>query len=286
MPVEVDFNGDNILDIFFFDRVGNRVSTFLNNGSASAFPYSYAPSYAALLPPLQDWVRSVDYDCDGDMDLFTYSNSAMLVWRNDYSSGSGLQFSISNNQINSWYGTFYNPIFVSQVNMPAIVDVDGDSDLDIITFANSSNYLEYHKNYAMDSLGTCNGFLFTLEPYCWGYFKLSGLTNIGLLNQNCRSGNLVGDSAEVSKSRHSGSVLTPLDQDCDGDVDLLNGDILGENMLFLLNGGTPDSAFIVSQDSAFPVYDVQVNMQNLPAAYYLDMDNDGLKDMLVSPLLQ
>lgn len=283
MPVEVDFNGDNILDIFFFDRVGNRVSTFLNNGSASAFPYSYAPSYASLLPPLQDWVRSVDYDCDGDMDLFTYSNSAMLVWRNDYSSGSGLQFSISNNQINSWYGTFYNPIFVSQVNMPAIVDVDGDSDLDIITFANSSNYLEYHKNYAMDSLGTCNGFLFTLEPYCWGYFKLSGLTNIGLLNQNCRSGNLVGDSAEVSKSRHSGSVLTPLDQDCDGDVDLLNGDILGENMLFLLNGGTPDSAFIVSQDSAFPVYDVQVNMQNLPAAYYLDMDNDGLKDMLVSP---
>jgi hypothetical protein len=54
-------------------------------------------------------------------------------------------------------------------------------------------------------------------------------------------------------------------------------------MLYLHNGGTPDSAFIISQDSAFPVYDVQVNMQNLPGAYYLDLDNDQLKDMLVSP---
>jgi hypothetical protein len=31
------------------------------------------------------------------------------------------------------------------------------------------------------------------------------------------------------------------------------------------------------------VYDVQVNMQNLPGAYYLDLDNDQLKDMMVSP---
>lgn len=283
IPTEIDFNGDNLLDIFFFDRVGNRISVFMNNGSSTSFPYTYAPEYIAQLPPLQDWVRSADYDCDGDMDLFTYNNSAMAVWRNDFSVGSGIQFSMATQQINSWYGSMLNPVFVSQVNMPALVDVDGDDDLDIITFANSSNYLEYHKNYAMDSLGTCNGFLFTLEPYCWGYFKLSGLTNIGLLNQNCRSGNVVDEENAVSRNRHSGSVLTPLDQDCDGDVDLLNGDILGENMLFLLNGGTPDSAFIVSQDSAFPVYDVQVNMQNLPAAYYMDLDNDGLKDMFVSP---
>jgi len=134
----------------------------------------------------------------------------------------------------------------------------------------------------MDSLGTCNGFRFSLDPECWGRFKLSALTNIGLLNQNCRSG-LSENPLPESVSRHAGSVLSPLDQDCDGDVDLLNGDILGENMLFLQNGGTPDSAFIISQDSAFPVYDVSVNMQNLPGAYYMDLDNDGFRDLLVSP---
>ena len=282
MPVEIEMNGDTLLDLLMFDRIGNRLSTFLNDGSGSTSAYHYHPEFIEKFPPLHDWVRSYDYDCDGDLDLFTYTNNAMGVWRNDYTSGTGLQFTQVSAQLNSWYGTFNTNIFVTQVNMPALYDADGDGDMDIITFANSSNYLEYHKNYSMDSLGVCSDFLFTLEPYCWGYFKLSGLTNIGLLNQNCRS-SVTDDNNLLNRNRHSGSVLTPLDQDCDGDVDLLNGDILGQNMLFLLNGGTPDSAVIVSQDSAFPVYNVSVDMQNLPGGYYLDLDNDGLKDMLVSP---
>jgi Secretion system C-terminal sorting domain/FG-GAP-like repeat len=281
IPVEIEMNGDTLIDLMLFDRIGNRISTFLNDGSGSTSAYSYHPEYISKFPRLIDWVRSYDYDCDGDMDLFTYTNSAMGVWRNDYTSATGLQFTLVNSQLSSWYGTFFTFIFVTQVNLPALADVDGDGDMDVLTFSNSSSYLEYHKNYAMDSLGTCDAFLFYLEPYCWGYFKLSGLTNIGLLNQNCRSA--IIDDIATERNRHSGSVLTPLDQDCDGDVDLLNGDILGQNMLFLLNGGTPDSAIIVSQDSAFPVYDVPVDLQNLPGGYYLDLDNDGLKDMFVSP---
>lgn len=281
VPIEIEMNGDTLMDLLMFDRIGNRISTFLNDGSGSTSAYHYHPEYIEKFPPLHDWVRSFDYDCDGDLDLFTYTNSAFGVWRNDFVSGTGLQFTQVITELKSWYGTFFTNIFVSQVNMPALYDVDGDGDMDVITFANSSNYLEYHKNYSMDSLGVCSDFLFTLQPYCWGYFKLSGLTNIGLLNQNCRSA--IANDEVLNRNRHSGSVLTPLDQDCDGDVDMLNGDILGQNMLFLLNGGTPDSAVIVSQDSAFPVYDVSVNMQNLPAGYYLDLDNDGLKDMMVSP---
>jgi len=282
VPAAIDLDGDTLLDLILLDRIGNRLSCFLNNGVSGTVSYRYAPEFTSRLPRLHDWVIAADADCDGDKDLFTYGNSAISYWRNDFSASSGVQFTLVVPQLSSWYGTFFNPVFVSQVNVPAIVDVDGDSDLDIITFANSSNYLEFHRNYAMDSLGTCDAFRFYLDPECWGRFKLSALTNIGLLNQNCRSGLDVINTPE-SGNRHAGSVLTPLDQDCDGDIDLLNGDILGENMLFLLNGGTPDSAFIISQDSAFPMYDVPVNMQNLPGAYYVDLDNDGMKDLLVSP---
>lgn len=273
---QIDLNGDGYMDILLFDRVGNRISTFLNDGIALQSSYSFAPEYHALFPPLHDWVKTADYDCDGDMDLFTYTNAAIGVFRNDYTSGSGLLFTPVTSQLTSIYDTLVSNIFVSQVNLPAFVDVDGDSDMDIIAFTNSGNYLEYHKNYSFDSTGLCGGFNFKLQPECWGKFQLSGLSNVGLLNQNCTVSRFAGN-------RHSGSVLAPLDQGCDGDVDLLNGDILGENMLYLENGGTADSAWITSQDSAFPSYDISLQMQNLPGPYYLDIDNDGNKDLIIAP---
>ena len=279
---EIDLNGDGIKDLMLFDRVGNRLSTYLNAGIAGVVDYQYAPQFVNIFPSMHDWVRTTDYDCDGDMDLFTYTNNAMGVYRNDGVAGSNAVFTFITSQLISNYGSLINPIFVSQVNMPALVDVDGDSDLDVITFSNSGNYLEYHRNSYFDSTGVCGGFDFQLQPYCWGNFKLSGLSNIGLLNQSCRAA-IKSDEQEIQRNRHAGSVLTPLDQGCDGDVDLLNGDILGINMLYLENGGDPDSAVITSQDSLFPVYDVSVNLQNLPASYYLDIDNDLNKDLVVTP---
>lgn len=274
---EIDLDGDGDMDLLLLDRVGNRLTTFLNDGITHQVSYTYAPQYQLLFPPLHDWVRTADYDCDGDMDLFTYTNAAIGVWQNDFTPGTGLSFSLVTPKLNSWYDTLHTNIFVTQVNLPAFADVDSDSDLDIITFTNSGNFLEYHENYSFDSTGICGGFNFKLDPSCWGHFTLSGLSNVAVLNQNCASVNRMSDA------RHSGSVLIPFDHDCDGDIDLLNGDILGENLLFLQNGGIPDSAYITAQDSAFPVYDVEVSMQNLPGPHLLDADNDGFRDLLVSP---
>ncbi len=274
---EVDINGDGKNDILLFDRVGGRLTTFINDGILNVSSYTYAPEYQVLFPPVHDWLRTADYDCDGDMDIFTYTNAAIGVWRNDYSASSGLLFTPVTQQLNSLYDTISANIFVTQVNLPAFIDVDGDSDLDIITFTSSGNFLEYHENYSFDSTGICGGFNFKIDPDCWGNFKLSGLSNSALLNESCTTLNNSPDHL------HAGSVLVAFDQSCDGDIDLLNGDILGENMLFLENGGTQDSASIVSQDSLFPVYDISVNMQNLPGPHYLDINNDGKRDLIITP---
>ncbi|HQK98074.1 MAG TPA: T9SS type A sorting domain-containing protein [Bacteroidia bacterium] len=280
---EIDLNGDGKLDLVSFDRVGNRLTTYLNTSVGPSSSYMYAPEYIALFPTIHDWVRTVDFDCDGDLDLFTYTNNAMGVYRNDFTSGNGLSFSLVTAQVNSVYASGLAPVFVTQVNMPALADVDGDGDMDIVTFTNSGNFLEYHKNYSMDSSGTCNGLNFAVEPECWGKFKLSGLTNTALLNQSCSTQRVPSNGDGYEKNRHAGSVLTPFDEGCDGDIDLINGDILGENLLYLENGGTQDTALITYQDTLFPSYDQSINMQNLPAAYYMDVDNDGIKDMVVTP---
>ena len=38
---KMDLNFDSLEDLFVFDRTGNKITTFINNGST----YSYAPEY-------------------------------------------------------------------------------------------------------------------------------------------------------------------------------------------------------------------------------------------------
>ena len=54
MPVEIEMNGDTLLDLLMFDRIGNRLSTFLNDGSGSTSAYHYHPEFIEKFPPLHD----------------------------------------------------------------------------------------------------------------------------------------------------------------------------------------------------------------------------------------
>ncbi len=281
---ELDLNGNGIMDLIGYDKTTGRVLPFINNGTPSTVDYHFAPQYGPRIPELSEWVRTYDYDCDGDLDIITFNISysfnilgegAMRVYRNDFTAGTGLIFTNVTNELITSYGTVIKLIPSSPVNLPAFSDIDNDGDMDILTFSLSSNYVEYHKNYSMDSTGVCSNFLFHAEADCWGLFKLSGVANIALLNSTCLN---IPDNTNL----HAGSVLTAIDIGCDGDKDVINGDILGSNLLYLENGGSASSAIITAQDSAYPSYDVSVDYFNLPGAYYFDADNDGKKDMIVS----
>lgn len=281
---ELDLNGNGVMDLIGYDKTTGRILPFINNGTPQTVDYHFAPQFGPRIPELSEWVRTYDYDCDGDLDIITFNISysfnilgegAMRVYRNDFTSGTGLLFTNVTNELITSYGTVIKLIPSSPVNLPAFSDIDNDGDMDILTFSLSSNYVEYHKNYSMDSTGVCSNFLFHAEADCWGLFKLSGVANIALLNSTCLN---IPDNTNL----HAGSVLTTIDIGCDGDKDVINGDILGSNLLYLENGGSASSAIITAQDSAYPSYDVSVDYFNLPGAYYFDADNDGKKDIIVS----
>ncbi|HEU4718343.1 MAG TPA: VCBS repeat-containing protein, partial [Bacteroidia bacterium] len=42
---EIDLNQDGVMDLFVFDRTGNKISTYINNGTAGQVDYHYAPEY-------------------------------------------------------------------------------------------------------------------------------------------------------------------------------------------------------------------------------------------------
>lgn len=286
----IDLNGDGIKDLFVFDKDGGRYTTYLNDGVIGQTSYTYAPEFESRFPILHDWVLLYDFNCDGKEDIFTYTYiGGMEVWRNDYNATNGLSFSLYKTLIYSHYGLNYVNLYVSSVNLPALTDVDNDGDMDVLTFAITGNNVEYHQNRSMDSTGLCD-LDFRLEDNGWGHFLLSGLSNIAVLgaikpatvgNNSDKKIETTDDTAPFA-SRHSGSCMIAVDFNGNDVKEIINGDILGNNLLYLDNTGTLDSANVTAQDSLWPSYNVPVSFLTFPAAYNFDADEDGKKDIIVS----
>jgi len=284
---EMDLNKDSIMDLVAYSSTNNRIIPMINKGLSKKSSYVYAPEYVSKFPSdLDGWIKSFDYDNDGDMDLFTYYNASIRCYRNDINAGQGLLFTLVVPQLYTHYGTFPTNIYCSRVNMPALSDIDNDGDMDVLAFSISGSWVEHHKNYSMDSLGNPNGFLMYNIPQCWGYFALKGAYNSAYLPTipvcPFLPANPIANLSANLQKKHAGSVLCVFDSDGDGDKDLLNGDVLSPNVLYLENCGNPDSAYMCSQDSTFPSYNVPATMLDVAAPFYFDGNNDGNKDLVVS----
>ena len=282
---EIDLNGDGIKDLFVLDRSGNRILTFLNGGHTDSVDYRFAPQYIGKFPPLHDIALLRDFNCDGKEDIFTYSNGGLAVWRNDYSASTGLAFTNLTNLLLSQQGSFYLNLYVSGANLPSISDLDNDGDLDILTLGVGGGAVEFHKNLSTELYGSCDSLKYKLITTCWGDFGLSSTSNSAFLNVPCRMYQPNGEPTPFD-ALHSAATLTALDLDGDQDKELLVGDIGFDNLISLTNGGTTSAAFMTAQDIEFPMNNqasLAVHLTTMPGAYYLDIDNDGVKDLVVTP---
>lgn len=284
----IDFNLDGIDDLLIFDRSGNKVIPMLNTNVTGQSSFTYAPEYQEVWPfnELHDWVLLRDYNCDGKADIFTYSVGGMAVYRN-VSTANDLIFQLVDTLVLSNYQPTTANLFVTSSDIPGIADVDFDGDLDILTFSIFGSYLEYHKNLSVESGFGCDSIMFEIRNRCWGAFAENLNNNSVVFDINCA--NVPNPESEGPESlgagglRHVGSTVTPLDLDGDDVMDVLLGDISYNTLNALYNDGTPTAGHIASQDSLFPVYDVTADVQIFPASFYLDMNNDGRRDLMVSP---
>ena len=284
---EIDLNGDSIKDLFVFDRNGNVIKTFLNKGVPGEVSYVFAPEYIPLFPELNNWVLLVDYNCDGYEDIFTHGIAGIAVYRNDYALNDTLAFTLVTSILKSDYHPNYLNLYVSSVDIPAIADIDNDGDIDILTFGVVGTIVEFHENLAMDSTGTCDTLMFNLADNCWGTFYENSLSNGVTYPINCRTEPYDGDYDKVN--RHSGSTLLTLDIDQDHDKELVLGDISYPNLIIVINGGDSSYASITAHDTLFPRYvtnTVPAIIEVFPASFYLDVNNDGVKDLLAAPNTQ
>lgn len=282
----IDLNFDNIKDLFIFDRTGNKITTFINNGTPNTVDYTYAPQYEKKFPAnLHDWVLLVDYNGDGKEDIFTYSIAGFAVYKNISSSGN-LLFT----QVTAQEQTIYfinNPanLYVSSVDIPAITDVDNDGDKDVVTFSISGNQVEYHKNQSMELYGNADSLDFKQVAGCFGEYQ-EDASGCGITLNACTGGANNDQQRAIQPlptPLHAGSCLLCIDIDGDRDKDLVTGDIGCCTATMLTNGGDSSFATMIAYDPNFPSNTTSVNQYLFPCPFYVDVNNDGKRDLLFSP---
>ena len=292
----IDLDFDGVKDLFVLDRTCDKVLTFIQNGAVGTADYEYAPQYEALFPEdLRDWCLLVDYNCDGLEDIFTYTIGGCRVFVNTGNITDGHEFTLASPILKTTLWTL-GYMYFNSIDVPWFGDVDGDTDVDVLSFGVLGTAIEYHRNMSMENYGVCDSLEFITKNECWGRFRESGATNaVTLWDTNfypCDGtipGPEIGEPYHpgmiVTTDRHSGSSVVAFDSDNSNTLDLLLGDISYPSMTFLHNSGTvPNTnSGMDSQDAFFPAYDDAIDLTVFPAAFHVDVNNDGSRDLLISP---
>ena len=284
---EIDYNFDGYMDLFVFDRSSFQIRIFLNEeASDGSRYYKYLHNTRASFPEdVRYRAMMIDYNGDGKNDLWTYGIGGIKVYRNIGNVTDGLQWELATNLIRTDYLGFNSNLYVSSIDIPAYVDVDGDGDIDVLTYHIGGQRIEYHKNLSMETYGHADSLIFELKNECWGQFSEGQFSNTITLNSTvgpCGGGSSITDPEKTL--RHSGSTILALDLTDNGVMDLVLGDVEASNLTMLINGGTApnQNSSMVSYDPNFPSNTTPVDLEVFPASFYLDIDHDGVKDLVVS----
>lgn len=294
----IDFDLDGIEDLVIMDRSGGAIIPMRRINDGINLDYEYAPEYEQLFGDIQEWFVVRDFNGDGIKDIFSFPQDipgipGIAVRRGKVDQGK-LSFepmtfdNFTFDVLSFELGSTTSQVYVSSTDQPEIIDVDGDGDLDVLSFEPNGFYLNYYKNMVIEENLGLDTFKFVLEDVCWGKFLESEFSeDISLSNDPCCCPEQL-QGQEVIDTRggvHSGSTVTAFDQNNDDILDLCLGDLTNENISSLVNGGTKENAWMIDQDGTYPSYDEPVDISIFNAVFHVDVNNDGNRDLLASPNL-
>jgi hypothetical protein len=295
--IDIDFDGD--LDLFVFDRSSDNIRIFTQENEGNGPYYKYLYRGKTELPSdIRYRATAIDYNADGAKDLFVYGIGGIKVYRNVGNVTSGNQWEVAKNLLYSDYAGANLNLYVSSADIPAIVDVDNDGDIDVLTFHIGGQHMQYHKNISMETYGVPDSLEFILKNECWGKFREDITTSVLYLNDNTGpcSNNVPNPEYPLhpehlktkpseSYPKHAGSTILAIDMDNSGVKDIILGDVAFPSMSLLINGGTDvnTNSAMISQDNTFPSNSLPVNLQLFPAAFWVDVDFDQKKDLIAAP---
>lgn len=281
----LDVNRDGLSDIISTDYVQVHNKVFVAQKVGGKITYKYDAQYEDAVPTLRDWVITYDFDHDGRRDLFTYAESggAMTIHRNISQNGRLAFELVTKEQMYRDQGKEYFLRVVTN-DVPVIEDIDGDGDVDVLTFDQGGGNVTFYKNHSVELHGHPDTLDFRIATQCWGRFTEEDQTHRIRLAPRC----IFEGNKRSSKKKHQGSNMLAIDYDNDGDMDMLLSDVDYEHVTLLENGWNPETSnghyrdTIIASYTEYPSkspFDVRF----FPSLSYLDLDDDGVRDLILAP---
>ncbi len=265
--MDLDLDGDE--DLVIYNRIGSNFQTYLNENSQ----YVWAPEYAFQFPEdVIGWVVLVDYDCDGDKDLFTSTSLGIKAYEN--TSSNQLSWQEAAPFLSFDAGTNMQ---VSRADIPGFADVNGDGAIDILTYRfGTSTTIDYFEN-----TGSCGDLTFTRADRNWGGIQECDCNDFRFRQPCDQLASRPNVTFSANATQHAGGkVILPFDSDNDGDIDIITSDEFCETLYFMENEGDRDeavmngfSSFPENNPAAFPFF---------PNAFLEDINFDGTKELIIS----
>ena len=252
MPAFVDIDNDGDLDLFVMEGVdGSGNNKYFQNIGTSNIPEFDAPvdnPFGIENTDVNSFLAFGDLDGDGDQDFFVGGDYGNLLYFQNTGTASAPQFATPST----------NPFGISSglyLAAPALADLDGDGDLDLLIGGNE----------------------YVVPPY-YDFSGLRFFKNVG--SASAPNFELQTDADDPFDAIAVADFAYPhfVDLDNDGDFDLLFGEYYGVLKYHENTGSATDPQF-----SSVGL----TNPFGLEAGYYIsviasgDLDNDGDIDLLI-----
>lgn len=286
-----DANLDGLEDLFLFDRIGSRISIFIKvSNEPGVIDYRYTMEYDHLFPQnLNNWVLLRDMNCDGKKDICTNTGSSFRIFWNT----SSTSLSFSNTSTGAVSATYQYPnsnpivgaVYSIAADIPAFDDYDGDGDIDIWSWNDESTSMYLYINKAVEN-GDCSIPDFVCEGRCYGAFGESSESFEIFIGEEFDCDYDVVDPRSADERMHAGGTILTLDLNQDGMKDLVVGDVTETYLIAMEVADNPasvDSVTVLHHD--FPsdyASTIPVDLIVFPVGFYEDVNNDGVRDLLVT----